>query len=82
MIEDNSWSINQLYHNNDYQITSYSIYAIPEILLVCFLWRELIITCLYPLDHCNNTLFIPKQHAHKESDSPGAVSSLLIDVII
>ena len=32
--------------------------------------------------NCNNTLFIPKQHAHKESDSPGALSSLPIDIII
>ena len=28
-----------------------SMHAIPEILLVCFFWSELIITDLYPLGH-------------------------------
>ena len=50
------------------------MHVIPEILLVCFFRSELIVTDLYPLAHHNNTLFIPKQHAHKESDFPGAVS--------
>ena len=31
--------------------------------------------------NCNNTLFIPKHHAHKESDFPGALSSLPIDIL-
>ena len=59
-----------------------SMHAIPEILLVCFFWSELITTYLYPLGHRNNNIFIPKQHAHKESDSLDAVSSLPIDLII
>ena len=50
------------------------MHAISEILLVCFFWSELIVTDLYPLGHHDNILFIPKQHAHKESDFPGAVS--------
>ena len=53
------------------------MHATPEMFLLK--WIN-IITDLYPLGHHNNTLFIRKQHAHKESDFPGAVSSLPIDI--
>ena len=63
-----------------------------SIVYACYSWNpaslhvsfevNCIITDLYPLGHHNNALFIPKQHAHKENDLPGAVSSLPIDIII
>ena len=80
MLEGNTVNQRQWYHNNLMIIKLQgSMHANPTSL---FLLKWINRNLSASLGHHDDTLFIPKQQAHKETDSLGAVSSLPIDIII